>query len=137
MKALKSLCSPLVLLAGIAVAGAVAGGGCAGTKPRETTGTGGSFGTGGSGPPPINGLTSLTVTPPSATVTLSPGSSPGSLMAPPQMFTATGVINGETKDVTTGVSWSVDLKGVSVQNGMAIATAPGVYTIIAKSGTIQ
>src|SRR5262245_39837973 len=135
MKPLKPLRSPFVLLAGIAVVGALAGG-CAGTTPRSTT-TGTAGGGGTSGPPPISGLESLTVTPPAATVTLMPGSSPGTLTAMPTMFTAMGVINGEMRDVSAQVGWNVDLRGATVQNGLATATAPGVYQITARSGIIQ
>jgi hypothetical protein len=142
MKPLKLLRSPLLVvplfLAGLAMAASLSGAGCAGTKPRETnTGTGGTLGTGGAGPPPINGLESLTVTPTSATVTLQAGAA-GTLTSTPQMFTATGVVFGETKDVTALVGWYVDLKGVNITSlGVATATSPGVYMITAKSGNLQ
>ena len=62
----------LGILAATAIAGALTTGGCAGVKPGATTGTGGSTGVGGSigTLPPINGLESLSVSPTSASVTL-------------------------------------------------------------------
>jgi WD40-like Beta Propeller Repeat len=127
-----------ILLTGAAIAFALATGGCAGTKPRETTGTGGSGLGGSGGPPPIGGLESLDVNPKMATVTLTAGSSPGTLTSMPQKFTATGVVNGVSMDVSDRVSWLSDLKGVMIMpNGTVTATAPGVYTITAKSGSIM
>ena len=79
MNALKQLRAPLVLVVGVAFLTSV---GCAGTKPKETnTGSGGVGGTGGIGPPPINGLESLTVAPTTATVTLTAGAA-GTLTSP-------------------------------------------------------
>jgi len=126
----------LVVGTGVAIA---TGGGCAGVHPAATTGTagGGPGGFGGSsGPPPINGLESLEVSPTMASITLTANSS-GALSGPPAQFMASGRVNGEMKDITTQVSWFVDLKGVSVQNGTATATAPGIYQITAKSGTFM
>ena len=128
----------LPLLAAMAVTCMLAYGGCAGVKPNATTGTGGTglTGLGGSGPPPINGLESLDVNPKQASVTLMPGAA-GNLTSTPQQFTATGVVNGVSMDVSQQVTWFVDLKGVNVIAGLATATAPGIYTITAKSGTFQ
>jgi hypothetical protein len=135
MKALKQFGPSLFFF--VCAASALALGGCAGTKPRETTGTGGAGGIGGSGgPPPINGLQSLTISPSSATITLTPGAS-GTVTGPPQTFTATGVVNGASMDVTALVGWTTDLHGVVFnQPGVATATAPGIYTVMAKSGTV-
>ena len=136
MNALKQLRAPLVLIVGVAF---LTSAGCAGTKPNETnaTGTGGVGGIGGGGLPAINGLESLTVAPTSATVTLTAGAA-GNLTSTAQKFTATGVVFGETKDVSALVDWYVDLKGVIVDpNGNATATAPGIYSITAKSGNLQ
>ena len=75
--------------------------------------------------------------PTDATVTLTAGAA-GTLTSTAQKFTATGVVFGETKDVSAMVGWFVDLKGVNVDgNGIATATAPGIYTITAKSGNLQ
>ena len=52
-------------------------------------------------------------------------------------FSASGSVRGVTTDVTQMVTWQVDLKGVMVLNGLATATAPGIYTITAKSGNFQ
>jgi len=129
----------LPLLAGLAVVCTTAYGGCAGVKPGSTpgtAGTGGPTGLGGSGPPPINGLESLDVTPKQASVTLMPGAA-GNLTSTPQQFTATGSVNGVVMDVSAQVQWVVDLRGVNVVSGLATATAPGIYTITAKSGNFQ
>src|SRR6187551_545205 len=101
MKALKQSRTILPLLASMAVVCTLAYGGCAGVKPNATTGTGGTglTGLGGSGPPPINGLESLDVNPKQASVTLMPGAA-GNLTSTPQQFTATGVVNGVSMDVS-------------------------------------
>jgi hypothetical protein len=109
--------------------------GCAGIKdPGSQTGTGGIGGIGG--PPPINGLESLTVNPPTASVTLMPTGA-GSALRATQQFTATGVINGMPQDVSTQVSWSSNLMGVTFTGGTANVSSPGVYTITAKSGSVS
>ena len=135
MNALKQLRAPLVVIVGVAF---LTTAGCAGTKPKETnTGTGGVGGVGGAGPPPINGLESLTVAPTNATVTLTAAAA-GTLTSTAQKFTATGVVFGETKDVSAMVGWSADLRGVNIDgSGNATATSPGIYAITAKSGGLQ
>jgi hypothetical protein len=130
--------SILIVLAGATLASVLSGGGCAGVKPQSTTGNGGTggFGAGGLGaPPPIPGLQSLAVTPTTATVTLTSGTA-GLLSGTPVQFTATGVVNGVSMDVTTQVGWSADLKGVNLSAGLATATAPGSYVITARSGSV-
>src|SRR4051794_21398698 len=139
MKALKQLRAVLTLVAGMALAFVMAQGGCAGVKPQATTGSGGSTGLGGSigGPPPINGLESLEISPLSASVILTANAA-GGLTSAPQQFMATGVVNGVSKDITEQVTWFVDLKGVTITGtGLATATAPGTYTITARSGSFQ
>src|SRR6185436_12281565 len=125
-------------LAAAAIAPALTGGGCAGVKKQSTTGSGGTgltgFGGSSIGPPPIPGLESLTVTPATADVTLTAGTA-GTLTGMPVQFTATGVVNGVSMNVTTMVGWDADLKGVLVSAGLATASAPGSYVITAKSGT--
>ena len=117
-----------VLVATLAVG--LTASGCAGTKDKPTNPTGmGGIG----GMPPIDGLESLTVSPPSATVMLMP-SGTGSALRATQQFTATGVINGVSQDVSTRVTWSTNLMGVTFTGGLANVTSPGVYTISAKSG---
>jgi len=139
MKRLRQFGAPLILIALASTALAFTFGSCAGTKPNATMGTGGSglAGLGGSGgPPPINGLTSLTVSPSTASITLTMGAN-GALTGPPQAFTATGVVNGASMDVTGQIGWTTDLHGVVFnQPGVATATAPGIYTVIARSGSI-
>jgi hypothetical protein len=130
----------LVFLAAAAIAPVLTGGGCAGVKKQSTTGTGGTgltgFGGDSGGPPPIPGLESLTVAPATADVTLTAGTA-GALTGTPVQFTATGVVNGASMDVTKIVGWSSDLKGVVVSAGLATAGAPGSYVITARSGTIM
>jgi hypothetical protein len=125
-------------VAGVALAYALAQGGCAGVKPNASTGTGGSTGLGGAGaigPPPINGLESLEISPTTASVILMANAA-GGLTSAPQQFTATGTVHGVSQDVTPQVTWVVDLKGVTLTTrGLATATAPGTYRITAKSGT--
>ncbi len=101
------------ILAAAAIAGALTTGGCAGVKPGATTGTGGSTGFGGGigTLPPINGLESLSVSPTSASVTLT-ASAAGMLTPATFQFSATGSVRGVPTDVTQMVTWQVDLKGV-------------------------
>ncbi|HXU00241.1 MAG TPA: hypothetical protein VN903_04580, partial [Polyangia bacterium] len=132
MKPLMQLRMVLAFMACAAMTLVLATGGCAGVKPGSTnaTGTGGLGGIGTM--PPIAGLESLDITPPTGTVTLT--STNGVLSGPPVQFTASGKINGVVTDVTKQVTWYADLKGVSLQNGTAMASAPGTYGIHAKSG---
>lgn len=109
--------------------------GCAGVKNNATpSGTGGTGNVGGL--PAIPGLSSLTVSPPTASVNLT-GSGPAGALRAMQGFTATGVVNGASQDVTAQVNWSSDLQGVTIAAGQATVTAPGIYTITARSGSIQ
>jgi len=139
MKALKRFQGPLFLVVCAAIGFALAGGSCAGTKPVATGGNGGGglTGLGGSsGAPAIPGLTSLTISPPTATVVLTAAAG-GQLTSAPQKFTATGVVNGSSADVSTQVGWATNLHGVTFANdGTATATAPGVYTVIARAGMV-
>jgi hypothetical protein len=127
------------LLVSCGLALALTAGGCAGVKQNAPTGTGGTgmTGLGGSigGPPPINGLETLEVSPTTASITLT--ATNGMLSGPSTQFTASGKINGVMTDITQRVTWYADLKGVTVLNGLASANAPGIYTIIAKSGGLQ
>src|SRR4051812_34222573 len=108
--------------------------GCAGTKERSTTtGNGGS---GGIGRPPINGLTSLTVSPTTDTVILSAAA--GGMLTGDKMFSATGVVNGASQDVTRQVTWTVTpMVGASVLDGLVHATAPGSFDVVARSGPYE
>src|SRR5678816_518555 len=92
--------------------------GCAGVKMNAPTGTGGTGngGTGGIGTlPPINGLESLTVSPPSASITLT-SNSLGMIQSGTAQFNASGSVNGVMMDITDRVTWYVDLKGATVLN---------------------
>ena len=107
----------LVLASILALA---AGAGCAGVKQGVTAGNGGN---GGNVPPPISGLTSITVTPPTSSVALTMGTT--GLNPATVNLTATGIINGASEDVTTRVQWSSNLPGASVSNGVVTVSAPG------------
>src|SRR4029077_518243 len=52
-------------------------------------------------------------------------------------LTATGMINGASEDVTGRVQWTSNLQGASVSNGVVTVSAPGTYTITARSGSIS
>jgi hypothetical protein len=122
------LCSIL----GLAVT-VLAGGGCAGVKPgAATTGT---AGTGGNVPPPINGLSALTVSPKTTAVSLTMGAT--SITPATVNLTATGTVNGATMDVTSMVQWVSNLPGAVVVNGVVTVNSPGSYTITAKSGSVS
>src|SRR5436190_1091898 len=111
--------------------------GCAGTKQRSSnngTGTGGIGG--GFMKPPINGLSSLTVAPMTDSVVLTTGG-PGNSLVGDKQFTATGVVNGTTMDVTQLVTWSINIKGATVTDGLVHATAPGSYGVFARSGSYE
>jgi hypothetical protein len=118
----------LVSIFGLAGLGLAAGGGCAGVKQGVTTG---GAGTGGNVPPPINGLTALSVAPPSTTVSLTMGAT--GITPATVNLTATGTINGSTQDVTSMVQWLSNLPGASVAAGVVTVSTPGSYTITAKS----
>jgi hypothetical protein len=123
-----TLILPLVLAAGF---------GCAGVKPMST-----STGGGGSGGmmminPAIPGLTGLTVSPPSTNITLTNGSTPGTLTGSAS-YTANGTfMDGSSMDVTARVNWSASpSSGTFITNGNVTITAPGSYTITATSGNV-
>jgi hypothetical protein len=108
--------------------------GCAGVKAGATIS--GTAGTGGGAPPPINGLTSITVTPPTSTVALTMGTS--GLNSQTVNLMATGVVNGTSEDVTTMVQWLSNLPGAGVSGGGVVTvSSPGTYTITARSGMIM
>lgn len=125
-----SVVSVLALASVSAMSGAV---GCAGVKK----GSGGSTGSGGSGgttAPPIDGLTSLEVTPPEQRVELQIAN--GVITPASVQFQAVGTVNGQSQDVSNKVQWTVNLSGANVVGGRATATAPGEYVITAKSGSV-
>lgn len=137
------LSSPLAV---VSLAACVAGatGACAGVKanPHGTTGSGAVSGSGGSAgggyvAPSIPGLTTLTVSPKTAMVTLSADpNKPGELIGTTQLM-ASGSINGADQDVSAAVAWSSNYPTGVVVSGTVTLTAPGVYTITASSGSVS
>ncbi|HXJ23429.1 MAG TPA: hypothetical protein VMT03_24660 [Polyangia bacterium] len=115
-------------------------------KPRVggTGGTsGGGTGTGGTGNviimmmPSIQGLTGLSVSG-TPSVSLTAGSSPGTLTGTAS-YTATGTfMDGSSRDVSSQVNWSSS-PGTGIQNlgGSVTVSAPGTYTITASSGDVN
>jgi hypothetical protein len=105
--------------------------------PTPITGSGGTPGidggnaAGGSGA--LGGLTSLSISPPTATMTVT-NAGP----AQTQQYTVTGMVNGQMQDVTTQVRYSTNPSGVVTidSNGLATSTGTrgGVVTVIATSG---
>ncbi len=131
-----------VVLAVTAVSAAV---GC-GFKPAAspTTGAGGTTidggtgtGTGGNaGMPGKVGPTSLSITPMTATMTVTNTSG-----AQTQQYMVTGQVNGQTQDVTGQVLYTASPSGVVTidQNGLATSTGArgGVVTITASAGAVS
>jgi hypothetical protein len=68
----------------------------------------------------IAGLTSLTVSPTGATVTLMANGP-----AQTQQFRATGIVNGQVQDVTSQVGWSSSRSAIVVIDGNGLATTVG------------
>jgi len=137
MHTLKQIAAFLSLIVLCAAALALANAGCAGTKQRSTnngTGTGGIGG--GFMKPPINGLSSLTVAPMSDSVVLT-ATGPNNSLVGDKQFMATGVVNGTSMDVTQLVTWSINIKGATVTDGLVHATSPGTYGVFARSGNYE
>ena len=116
----------------IAVAVTVAGFGCAfnPSNLQPTTGTTGP----GSGHT-ISGLTSLSISPTSATLSVSSGGPTKT-----QQYKVTGIVNGHTQDVTSQVGYSVNTTGIVNVNDSGLATTTntsgGVVAITAAAGGI-
>ena len=116
----------------IAVAVAVAGFGCAfnPSNLQPTTGTTGP----GSGHT-ISGLTSLSISPTSATLSVSSGGPTKT-----QQYKVTGIVNGHSQDVTGQVGYSVNTSGIVNVNNSGLATTTntsgGVVAITAAAGGI-
>jgi hypothetical protein len=80
----------------------------------------------------LPGLTSLSVSPPSASLELAYGGA-----AVTQAFTAQGTFqDGSTRDVTNEIGWSVDSPLGSMQKGNFSTQNPGAYVVTAASGSI-
>ena len=112
--------------------------GCSFSPGAVSTGsgatTGGTGGTGGSSAPP--GLTALTISPSTASLTVSGGGP-----AQTQQYKVTGTVNGHQQDMTSQVSYSASPAGVVnvSAGGLAVTTgtAGGVVTVTATSGTVS
>ena len=117
----------------IAVAVAVAvGSGCAfnPSNLQPTTGTPGP----GSGHT-ISGLTSLSISPTSATLSVSSGGPTKT-----QQYKVTGIVNGHAQDVTGQVGYSLNTSGIVNINSSGLATTTntsgGVVVITAAAGSV-
>ncbi len=119
----------------IAVAAAVtlaAGVGCAfnpsNLQPTTTTTGPGSGHT-------ISGLTSLSISPTSATLSVSSGGPTKT-----QQYKVTGIVNGHAQDVTSQVGYSVNTSGIVNVNNSGLATTTntsgGVVVITAAAGSV-
>jgi hypothetical protein len=99
-----------------------------GATPGSTGGTGGSGG--------LPGLTTLSISPPSATLTVVSGGP-----AQTQQYKVTGTVNGHQQDLTSQVSYSTNPAGVVTvgSGGLAVTTGTsgGIVTITATSGTMS
>ena len=123
---------PVVALVGALICAA----GCSFNPNAVTSGggatTGSTGGTGGSSSPP--GPTALTISPSTATVSISSGGP-----AQMQQYKVTGTVNGHQQDLTSQVSYSTSPAGIVSVNsgGLAVTTGTtgGVVTITATSGT--
>jgi hypothetical protein len=115
----------------LAAAVACAAFGCA-FKPANLQETGGTGSSGGHGQTSIPGLTALTISPTSATVSISSGGP-----AKTQQYRVTGTVNGHSQDVTDQVGYSLSIASiVSIDSGglvTTLGTGGGVVTITASA----
>jgi hypothetical protein len=113
------------------------GGEAEGSFSVDTDGGNGDdgFGSGGGNAPPIQGLTSISVTPATTALTLQyPVSPPG---ATTQLKAEGKFQDGHSADVTTSVAWTISPNDIaSVGAGAFASTAPGTFTVTAVAGTI-
>jgi hypothetical protein len=124
-----------------AVAFAAGAGACGGSTPSSfPAGDGGGLigddGAGGDAvAPPIPGLTSITVTPATTSLSLQyPVVAPG---ATAQLAAQGTFSDGHTADVTSSVSWSVSPFGYAQAGGGAFSSeAPGAYAVVAVAGAV-
>jgi len=106
--------------------------GCAGVKNAPPPGSGGTGGTVVA--PPIAGLQSIDVSPPSNSIVLNAS---GTTLSGSATYTATGhFMDGHSEDVTARVAWPSQFRTLIVTKGQASVTAPGVYAITAVSGSV-
>jgi len=105
--------------------------GTGGTKSDGGLGTGGNTGTGGK-----VGPTSLTITPPTAMMTVTNTGAPKT-----QQYAVSGQVNGQTEDLTTQVLYAVSPSGVVTidKNGLATSTGTsgGMVTVTATMGAVS
>ncbi|HEY6476851.1 MAG TPA: hypothetical protein VI456_09745 [Polyangia bacterium] len=130
----------LVSIAALAVGGGcsfssknVAGTGGAGATPGSGGSSGGSSG-GNTGGSTGRNVTSLAINPSSATLTVTNGGP-----AQTQQYQVTGMVNGQSQDVTGQVLYSTSPTGVVTVNASGLATTTGtrggVVTITASVGS--
>ena len=104
--------------------------GAGGTGGMGGTGaTGGS--SGGAGGSAVSNLTALEISPPTATLMVTPGAP-----APTQQYTVTGTVNGQPQDVTDKVAYSLSPSGiVTIGTGglVTAGTVGGTVTITASA----
>jgi len=72
------------------------------------------------GPRTIPGLTSLTISPTSAQVNVTPGGAQQT-----QQYRVTGIVNGQVQDLTSKVAWSVSRSSIVAIDGNGLATTLG------------
>jgi hypothetical protein len=131
----RNLAWSTIAAAAVALLGVTGGfGGCA--KVNTHPGSTGSGGGGGSGQPQIPGLVSIKVMPDTQTVDMTLDAN--NKFAPASVsYTATGTFeDGSSKDITSMVNWPSNFGTLNVAQGHATVTAPGTYTITAKSGGV-
>jgi hypothetical protein len=106
----------------------------AGGHVSPTTGTAGTgvTGTGGAGGSALPGLDSLSISPTSATLTVTQGGPPQT-----QQYVVTGMFGGQTRDLTSSLTYFASPSGVVTVNASGLATttgtAGGVVTITVSS----
>ncbi len=100
----------------LAIAGAALGCSFRPSNLQETTGSGG--GTGQSHH--IDGLTSLSISPTSATLSVTSGGG-----AKTQQYTVTGMVNGHSQNVTSQVGYSLSVQNVVTVSASGLATTLG------------
>jgi hypothetical protein len=114
--------------------------GAAGASAGASVGSGdagsGGAGAGGASAPQLDGLTSIKVSPATASVTIANG------QPATQAFTATGVFaDGHTADVTAAVTWSTNdyLRARTAANGVVTTgtSAGGQVLVTAGGGGVQ
>ena len=134
-RALRNLASINVTVA-LALVLASSLGACAGVKSSNNSS--GSGGTGGIIPPPLPGLVSLRIEPASVSINLERDPITGRITPGVADYVAYGTMDsGATEDVSARVQWPSDVMSLRILGGHVTVTAPGRYTIRAKSGSIE